>query len=94
MIRLYLADGTSAPVALCEVDDPDHEVMLDILDATPEADGIHDRRTDDTPTHWFIDAEAVDFLEWNGASAAIVDALRQGLAEHGGLLEVMWSELP
>lgn len=94
MIRLYLADGTSAPAPLCDVDDDDHELMLDVLDATPENDGIGDRRAHDMPTHWFVDAEAVDFLAWNGASATLVGALRSGLAEHGGLLELMWSELP
>ncbi len=84
MIRLYLADGTSAPAALCDVGDDDHELMLDVLDATPEADGVHDRRDTDLPTHWFVDAEAVDFLAWNGASNELVAALRAGLAEHGG----------
>jgi hypothetical protein len=94
MIRLYLADGTSAPDALCDIEDPDLEVLLDCLDATPSGDGVFDLRSTDMPTHWFVDAEAVDFVEWSGASAEMVAVMRDALARHDGLLEIMWSEMP
>jgi hypothetical protein len=93
VIVLYLADGSSAPTPLVSIEDPDHEILLDVLDASPDNDGVNDVRTSDMPTHWFIDAEAIDFIEWNGATSTVISALRSAFDEHG-VLEVMWSEIP
>jgi hypothetical protein len=93
VIVLYLADGSSAPTPLVAIEDRDHEILLDVLDSSPDNDGVFDVRATDMPTHWFIDAEAIDFIEWNGGSNSLVGALRGAFASHG-IVEVMWSEIP
>jgi hypothetical protein len=88
MIRLFTSDGMETPVPLIDVEDPDWEILVDVLDG----DALDDTRADGTAAGWLLDAETIAFLQWNGLSTTAVDALRSKMP-NTGFVELSWEEL-